>query len=255
MIRIKLLFWICSLLLTGFQLGASCDYPLHIGSEPITFYNVPLICGAAPEIGCGSRLKPLFMDMAEVSQIKEAWSNRQGTVVAVVWNEPIPSKGEREKIVKPIFKKNVVDAKLIMEETTLASLSADFESQGMWYKGMDVDKLSIEEAGIIAESLTSFAHKEGIINDQETAEIRKEFEEYFKQELVKVRTFDELKSEATQEEWRIHGYQIYVKHIGEERANLVSELYQSIHAEQVQTEPPGKSCCNKKMKKSCCQKS
>ena len=253
--RLKLLFCISSLLFLGTPLIALGDLPFYNGSKPITFYDVPLVCGAAPEIGCGSRLKPLFMDMATISQIKEAWSNRQGTIVAIVWNETVLSKGEREKIVKPIFKKNVLDAKLITDETTLASITTDFEKRETWYKGMDVDKLSIEEAGIIAESLTSFANYQGVINETEKEAIRMEFEEYFKQELVKVRSFDELKSEATQEEWRTHGYQIYVKHIGEERANQVSELYQSLQMEQLQTQPPGKSCCNKKMKKSCCQKS
>lgn len=27
----------------------------------VSFYNVPLVCGAAPEIGCGSRAKPVLL--------------------------------------------------------------------------------------------------------------------------------------------------------------------------------------------------
>src|SRR5260370_41803978 len=50
--------------------------------ETITFYDVPLVCGAAPEIGCGSRAKPLLIDLEQQSGIKEAWLNRTGTIAA-----------------------------------------------------------------------------------------------------------------------------------------------------------------------------
>jgi hypothetical protein len=53
--------------------------------ETITFYDVPLVCGAAPSIGCGSRAKPLIIDLEQQTQIKEAWLNRTGTIVAIVW--------------------------------------------------------------------------------------------------------------------------------------------------------------------------
>jgi hypothetical protein len=49
--------------------------------ETITFYDVPLVCGAAPEIGCGSRAKLLLIDLEQQSGIKEAWLNRTGTIV------------------------------------------------------------------------------------------------------------------------------------------------------------------------------
>jgi hypothetical protein len=54
--------------------------------EIITFYDVPLVCGAAPAIGCGSRAKPLLMDLEQRTAIKEAWLNRAGTIVAIVWS-------------------------------------------------------------------------------------------------------------------------------------------------------------------------
>ncbi len=70
--------------------------------EMISFYDVPLVCGAAPEIGCGSRLKPLFLDFSKVNQVKEVWSNRQGTVVAIVWNDPILSIKEKNSLIGEI---------------------------------------------------------------------------------------------------------------------------------------------------------
>src|SRR5258708_36306156 len=56
--------------------------------EIITFYDVPLVCGAAPAIGCGSRAKPLLMELEQPTAIKEAWLNRAGTIVAIVWSGP-----------------------------------------------------------------------------------------------------------------------------------------------------------------------
>ena len=51
----------------------------------ITFYKTPLVCNAAPEIGCGSRAKPALLELEKNPAVKEAWLNRPGTVVAIVW--------------------------------------------------------------------------------------------------------------------------------------------------------------------------
>lgn len=226
-----------------------------IEKEKITFYEVPLICGAAPEIGCGSRLKPLFLDTEKEPQIKESWSNRQGTVVAFVWNEPLPNEKEREQIINPIFKKNTIDAQLISNQSTIDDLTVSLNGKDKWYKGMDVDLLSIEEAGIIAESLTKFAKDEGLLTDQEAALIKKDIEDYFKKELTQVRTYDNLKSEETQEKWSKDGYQIYVSHIGKERADKISEFYEKYSNGEINEKMKGKSCCDKKgKKKDCCKK-
>jgi len=56
--------------------------------EIVTFYDVPLVCGAAPAIGCGSRAKPLLMDLEQRTAIKEAWLNRAGTIVVSRKPEP-----------------------------------------------------------------------------------------------------------------------------------------------------------------------
>ena len=221
---------------------------LRSNESAISFYEVPLICGAAPEIGCGSRLKPLFIDMAKQAEIKESWSNRRGTVIAVVWNEPSPNDKARRKILEPIFKRNTVAAQMISDPELIHKLTASFNGGGKWYKGMDVDLLSIEEAGVIAESLTGFAKDAGLITTDEATLIRRDIENYFKKELTQVRTYDNLKSQETQEKWRMDGYQIYVNHIGKERADKVSEFYSKTY--EIDTE----SCCDKKGKKDCCKK-
>src|SRR5262245_40696031 len=55
--------------------------------DVLTFYSVPFTCPAAPEIGCGSLAKPILLELERVSGIKEAWLNRAGTQLAIVWSE------------------------------------------------------------------------------------------------------------------------------------------------------------------------
>jgi hypothetical protein len=213
--------------------------------ERISFYKVPLICGADKSIGCGSRIKPLFIDTEKEREIKESWTNKQGTIIAIVWKE-----NENEKLIQSLFKKHDIESTLIFDSMEVKTASADFQEQGKWFKGMEVDQLSIIEAGTIAQNLTQFAQDAKIITPEECQKIRNEIEEYFKKELVKVRTYDELKSPATQEKWKQDGYAIYEKHIGKQRADSVSVLYNKTQGELIEED----SCCDKKDEASCCDK-
>ncbi len=67
--------------------------------QNINFYKVPLVCNAAPTIGCGSRAKPVLKDFEESKEVSEAWLNRAGTVIAVVWKEE-SENGGKESISK-----------------------------------------------------------------------------------------------------------------------------------------------------------
>ena len=202
--------------------------------EIVSFYNVPLGCGAAPGLGCGSRVKPLFMDTEKEKSIKESWTNREGTVIAIVWAED-----ENEKLIQSLFAKNDIEAKLVFDSAAVKNVSAGFREKGKWLKGMEVDQLSIEEAGVIAKDLTQFAEDAKLITVDEREKIRNDIEAYFKKELIVVRTYDDLKSAATQEKWMLNGYSIYEKHIGKKRADSVKAYY-AIHKEACKEE----GCCN-----------
>ncbi len=223
-------------------------------TEIISFYEVPLVCGAAPDIGCGSRLKPLFIDTKKEGLIKESWSNREGTVIAIVWNETATKMEDREKLIQPIFQKNGVEAKVILEDAAINELMTSFRADGKWYKEMDVDKLSLEEAGIIADDLTKFAKDSGLITEQERVLIKGEIEEYFKRELVIVRTEAELHAEETQTRWRDDGFAIYVKHIGQKRADEVSIAFEKYQAQKESCKKDNSCCEKEETKEDCCKK-
>ena len=216
--------------------------------ETTSFYEVPLTCGADNEIGCGSRLKPLFIETAKEKAIKESWANRKGTVIAIVWSNDI-SKEEKEKIILPLFEQFEIDAKYISDEEKQKQISESFTSamapsqkNDKWYKGMDVDQLSIEEAAAMGDSATIFAVNARLINADDAAAIKKEIEDYMKIELVKVRSYKELTSMDTDLKWKQKGYEIYVKYIGIDRAEKVRDYFLAYKKNQAQT----KSCCDKK---------
>jgi hypothetical protein len=67
------------LLAAAVALAAATVYPLHTAESPagsasidmrkalnpkrVSFYQVPLVCPAAPHIGCGSASKPLLLEL------------------------------------------------------------------------------------------------------------------------------------------------------------------------------------------------
>jgi hypothetical protein len=215
-------------------------------TEKISFYKVPLVCGADKSIGCGSRIKPLFINAEKEAEIKESWTNRQGTVIAIVWNG-----AENEKLIQTLFEKNDIEGKLVFDSVEVKKLSSDFREKDKWLLGMDVDQLSIHEAGTIASDATKFAKEKGIINEDEASKIKADIEEYFKKELVKVRTNAELGSEETNAGWMQAMYDIYVRHIGQERADKAKDVY-SEYQEEMRAKQD--ACCESDKEDKCCKK-
>ena len=78
----------------------------------ITFYETPLVCGAAPEIGCGSRAKPALLELEKNPAVKEAWLNRPGTVIAVVWKD----KDQTAAVAEPIFNENSIEFSVLISK-------------------------------------------------------------------------------------------------------------------------------------------
>jgi hypothetical protein len=181
--------------------------------EIITFYDVTLVCGAAPAIGCGSRAKPLLMDLERRTAIKQAWLNRAGTIVAIVWSGP----ARTEEVAKPVFEKHEI---LHTERRDDKQTTGSFRSEGRWLRGAEVDRLSLEEAHEIAETSVASAAKKRLVSPEESAHIKSDVEAHFGEELLKLRTKQELLQDiGTKFPEAI--LNIYEKHIGMERTAAV----------------------------------
>jgi hypothetical protein len=177
--------------------------------EIITFYDVPLVCGAAPAIGCGSRAKPLLMDLEQRTAIKEAWLNRAGTIVAIVWSAP----ARTEEVAKPVFERHEIQYR---ERGDDRKTTGSFRIDGSWFRGAEVDRLSLEEAQEIAETSVSAAARERLVSVEEAAQIKSDIEAHFREELVKLRTKQELLQD-TRSKFQQAVLNIYEKHVGVER--------------------------------------
>jgi hypothetical protein len=201
----------------------------------ITFFEVPLVCGAAPEIGCGSRIKPLFLELGKRKSVAEVYTNRAGTIVAVKW-----TKKEGSDEIMDLFTRYNIDADPVTDRAKRDSLLGSMTSDTGWLKGMAVDSLSLYEAGVIANTLTDFALEAGLVNEAENKMIRRDIEAYFKKELVLVRTPEELNSKECQDSWRRNAFMVYQNHIGKQRAEAVSDYFDE-HEIQIMKQ---ESCCS-----------
>jgi len=120
-------------------------------SDNVAFYKVPLMCHAAPGIGCGSLSKPVLLDLESKPIVEEAWLDRRGKTLAIVWKEGTGAAA-RAIVVMAVRKAHKLSAEELTggaRDTVLES----FRSGGGWHRGADVDRLSEEEAGVIADRL------------------------------------------------------------------------------------------------------
>jgi hypothetical protein len=75
----------------------------------------------------------------------EAWLNRAGTRMAIVW-KPESDANTRRKIATELQEDRASELDGKQRDETVS----DFLSGKGWYRGADVDRLSEEEAGVIA---------------------------------------------------------------------------------------------------------
>src|SRR6266705_1205073 len=76
--------------------------------DQISVFKAPLVCPAAPQIGCGSASKPILLDLERQSGVLEAWLNRAGTRIAVVW-KPDADAATRRKVVADLKEDHVTE--------------------------------------------------------------------------------------------------------------------------------------------------
>ena len=147
-------------------------------SRNVSLYQVPLVCGAAPHIGCGGKSKPVLLELEAHNDIAEAWLNRTGTVMALVW-ENSSGSASRKRIASAVFKKNKLDVEEL-KGGAHEKLLKDFRGQKNWLRGAGVDKLSEEEAEIVADRLVSRINAKTPLIKEKSKTLEREFTRVFK---------------------------------------------------------------------------
>src|SRR6266571_8751702 len=87
---------------TDVGVGADAKASKEASKKDVSVYQVPWRCPAALQIGCGSHAKPILLELERNPSVSEAWLNRQGTAVAVVWKPDAKRKArsDAERILK-----------------------------------------------------------------------------------------------------------------------------------------------------------
>lgn len=153
-----------------------------LNPKRVTFYQVPLVCPAAPQIGCGSASKPVLLGLEDNPAVSEAWLNRAGTIMAVVWSESSTAR-QRSAILKSILEERQLTARELRGAARAQALT-EFQSGSGWYRGADVDRLSEEEAGVIAARWVGRIREKIAIADKTAQAIQEGFKSALKRKLT-----------------------------------------------------------------------
>ncbi|TAK83538.1 MAG: hypothetical protein EPO20_18000 [Betaproteobacteria bacterium] len=113
----------------------------------ISFFRVPLVCEAASHIGCGTRARPVLAELEREPGVREAWLSRDGTVLGVVWAD---EACDPERVLSTLRRHGVAGLELKGPEY---QRSCDSFAAGGWYRPMQMQDLSAEEARVIAARL------------------------------------------------------------------------------------------------------
>lgn len=116
--------------------------------DRVSFYRVPLVCEAAPQLGCGTRAKPVLQDLKRQPGVGEAWLHRAGDLIAVAGT----ARGRESAL--ELLRRHRIKAEPLSGEPLEMALRA-FASGSGWHRAAEVDRLSAEEARAIARRLTA----------------------------------------------------------------------------------------------------
>jgi hypothetical protein len=122
-----------------------------------------------------------------------------------------------EEVGRPVFERHEVQ---YTERRDDKQTTESFRIEGSWLRGAEVDRLSLEEAREIAETSAASATKDGLVSVEEAGQIKPDIEAYFRKELVKFRTKEELLHDA-RTKFPEAVLNIYERHVGTERIAAV----------------------------------
>jgi len=147
--------------------------------DRISVFKVPLVCPAAPQIGCGSASKPILLDLERQPGVLEAWLNRAGTIISVVW-KPDSDAETRRNVTAELKEDHATE----LEGKSRDNAVKDFLSGKGWYRGADVDRLSEEEADIIAARLVRFVKAKTELPNNKAEPLQRAFSDLLRKDLT-----------------------------------------------------------------------
>src|SRR5437879_1502067 len=150
-----------------------------VTADRVSVFKAPLVCPAAPQIGCGSASKPILLDLERQPGVLEAWLNRAGTIIAVVWKAESDAE-TRSKVATGLKEDRATE----LQGDSRDKAVQDFLSGKGWYHGADVDRLSEEEADIIAARLVRWVRTKTVLANDKAEGLRHTFSDTLRKDLT-----------------------------------------------------------------------
>jgi hypothetical protein len=145
-------------------------------------------------MGCGSHAKPLLLTLERQGAVAEAWLDHSGTRMALVWKSEAKLTG-RVPALKAVSGEGQFDAREL-EGVERKEALQDFLAGHGWFRGRDVDRLSEEEAGIMAARLVKRIQAKVTLSAADAETLRVEFKDVFARRLTGTDVSDEPRGEA-----------------------------------------------------------
>jgi mercuric ion transport protein len=229
---------------TGYKVK-SYDF-MSANNTGVSFYEAPLVCHAAPSIGCGSKAKFLLVDLEMYNDaIEGAWLNKAGTVVAVKWNTKTEA-AKKTEIIKKVSTNHDIEL-TTLAQTEATDYAKTFPNSSEWYKGKEVDKLSKEEAGILAKNTIAIYKEKKLIKPSFEKQFQADIEKIYADLFLSISSYKGLTTEAYNKV-ETHIQQAGEKYVGKGKMPHV-ELFiateESCEKDKSCSPGSGKSCCDK----------
>src|SRR5919109_1039207 len=161
------------------SLASGAENVTQLSADRVSVFKAPLVCPAAPQIGCGIASKSILLDLEKQPGVAEAWLNRAGTIIAVVW-KPDADAEAHTKVATGLKDDRVVE----LEGTAHDEAVKDFLSGKGWYHAAEVDRLSEEEANIIATRLVRWVQAKSALPKEKSEGLQRAFSERLRKELT-----------------------------------------------------------------------
>lgn len=229
---------------TGYKVK-SYDF-MNADNTDVSFYEAPLVCHAAPSIGCGSKAKFLLVDLEKYNDAVEgAWLNKTGTIVAVKWNMKT-AEDKQAEIIKTVSTNHNIEL-TTLTQTAAKDYAKTFPNSSEWYKDKEVDKLSKEEAGIIAKNTIASYKEKKLIKPSFEKQFQADIEKIYVDLFLSISSYKDLTTEAYNKvENQIQ--QAGEKYVGKGKmphVELCIASEESCEKDKSCSPGSGKSCCEK----------
>lgn len=113
-------------------------------ASKMSFFRVPLACEAAPGLGCGTIARPVLTVIERQPGVRQAWLSREGTVLGILWADEARYP---ERVISVLQAHGMSGVELKDREY---EQSSDSFAGGGWYRPVQLEQLSAEEARLIA---------------------------------------------------------------------------------------------------------